>query len=118
MIRRPPRSTRTNTLFPYTTLFRSSCPLLIAALPLALVACSEKAPEEPPAATAEEAPAVDHSDPLASAMAAAPAALARGATIVTMSDDGTMQTLREGNNGYTCMPDNPVTPRQIGRAHV
>src|SRR3546814_12117266 len=25
-IRRPPRSTRTDTLFPYTTLFRSSCP--------------------------------------------------------------------------------------------
>src|SRR3546814_1094310 len=28
MIRRPPRSTRTDTLFPYTTLFRS-CPLQI-----------------------------------------------------------------------------------------
>src|SRR3546814_7442513 len=27
MIRRPPRSTRTDTLFPYTTLFRSSRPL-------------------------------------------------------------------------------------------
>src|SRR3546814_433303 len=26
MIRRPPRSTRTNTLFPYTTLFRSGSP--------------------------------------------------------------------------------------------
>src|SRR3546814_6931149 len=26
MIRRPPRSTRTDTLFPYTTLFRSSYP--------------------------------------------------------------------------------------------
>src|SRR3546814_20884489 len=25
MVRRPPRSTRTDTLFPYTTLFRSSC---------------------------------------------------------------------------------------------
>src|SRR3546814_1083083 len=25
MIRRPPKSTRTDTLFPYTTLFRSSC---------------------------------------------------------------------------------------------
>src|SRR3546814_11625444 len=25
MIRRPPRSTRTDTLFPYTTLFRSDC---------------------------------------------------------------------------------------------
>src|SRR3546814_5534887 len=27
MIRRPPRSTRTDTLFPYTTLFRSGCDL-------------------------------------------------------------------------------------------
>src|SRR3546814_14490042 len=27
MIRRPPRSTRTDTLFPYTTLFRSETPL-------------------------------------------------------------------------------------------
>src|SRR3546814_1756056 len=27
MIRRPPRSTRTDTLFPYTTLFRSTGPL-------------------------------------------------------------------------------------------
>src|SRR3546814_9378884 len=27
MIRRPPRSTRTDTLFPYTTLFRSECTL-------------------------------------------------------------------------------------------
>src|SRR3546814_3569363 len=30
MIRRPPRSTRTDTLFPYTTLFRSRCsPIII-----------------------------------------------------------------------------------------
>src|SRR3546814_18783091 len=29
MIRRPPRSTRTDTLFPYTTLFRSLCDLLV-----------------------------------------------------------------------------------------
>src|SRR3546814_16703048 len=28
MIRRPPRSTRTDTLFPYTTLFRSACAAL------------------------------------------------------------------------------------------
>src|SRR3546814_13063011 len=27
MIRRPPRSTRTDTLFPYTTLFRSDAPI-------------------------------------------------------------------------------------------
>src|SRR3546814_2999808 len=30
MIRRPPRSTRTDTLFPYTTLFRSELPRLQA----------------------------------------------------------------------------------------
>src|SRR3546814_12550045 len=29
MLRRPPRSTRTDTLFPYTTLFRSIEPLLL-----------------------------------------------------------------------------------------
>src|SRR3546814_1310876 len=51
MIRRPPRSTRTDTLFPYTTLFRSGvslggevrgfpaagCIVLVAALPAAAV---------------------------------------------------------------------------------
>src|SRR3546814_8584653 len=40
MIRRPPRSTRTDTLFPYTTLFRSTAniirPLLTAAAVFAL----------------------------------------------------------------------------------
>src|SRR3546814_18302191 len=32
MIRRPPRSTRTDTLFPYTTLFRSGVSLIVEAL--------------------------------------------------------------------------------------
>src|SRR3546814_7954843 len=31
MLRRPPRSTRTDTLFPYTTLFRSDLEALVAA---------------------------------------------------------------------------------------
>src|SRR3546814_20908760 len=39
MIRRPPRSTRTDTLFPYTTLFRSKLGEISAAL-------GPKAPEE------------------------------------------------------------------------
>src|SRR3546814_1882097 len=37
MIRRPPRSTRTDTLFPYTTLFRSFC----------LASCLQRAPIYP-----------------------------------------------------------------------
>ena len=47
---------------------------------------------------------------IASAMKAAPAKVARAATIVAMNADGTMRTLRTGSNGFTCMPDNPATP--------
>lgn len=47
---------------------------------------------------------------IASAEHAAPAAVAKGATIVAMGADGKMRTLREGHNGFTCMPDNPATP--------
>lgn len=54
--------------------------------------------------------AADHSDPIKSAMAAAPESVAGGAAIVQAAADGSMKTLREGKNGWTCMPDNPVTP--------
>src|SRR5574341_2283081 len=47
---------------------------------------------------------------IASAMSAAPAKVGKGATIVVMEADGKMRTLREGTNGFTCMPDNPATP--------
>src|SRR3546814_15828961 len=43
MIRRPPRSTRTDTLFPYTTLFRSNHPLRRGGV------TSESRPSESPA---------------------------------------------------------------------
>jgi hypothetical protein len=65
---------------------------------------------EPPAA--EPAAAAAPADPalVASAMRAAPKKVADEATIVTMGADGAMRTLREGSNGFTCMPDNPQTP--------
>ena len=44
------------------------------------------------------------------AMRAAPKKVAEGASIVTMGSDGTMRAIREGSNGFTCMPDNPATP--------
>jgi len=46
---------------------------------------------------------------IASAMQAAPARVAANATVVAMDKDG-MRTLRTGDNGFTCMPDNPATP--------
>ncbi|MGL5811739.1 MAG: hypothetical protein ACRCYW_00150 [Aeromonas sp.] len=57
-----------------------------------------------------KAPAMTDEAMITSAMAAAPARVGAGATIVAMSADGKMRTLREGKNGFTCMPDNPATP--------
>ena len=45
-----------------------------------------------------------------SAMSAAPASIAKGATVVTMDDKGGLRTVRQGTNGWTCMPDMPETP--------
>lgn len=45
-----------------------------------------------------------------SAMQAAPKKVGAAATIVAAGADGKMRTLREGNNSFTCMPDNPTTP--------
>jgi hypothetical protein len=47
---------------------------------------------------------------IASAMSAAPPAIARDATIVAMGANGTMRTVRRGRNGFTCMADNPASP--------
>lgn len=47
---------------------------------------------------------------IASAMKAGPASITRQAKIVAPDGAGGMRTLREGSNGYTCMPDSPDTP--------
>jgi len=52
----------------------------------------------------------DDADLIKSAESAAPAAVSAGATIYAMDDSGAMKTLREGTNGFWCMPDNPASP--------
>ena len=47
---------------------------------------------------------------IASAISAAPAKVAKEATVVAMEADGKMRTIRPGKNNFTCMPDNPATP--------
>ena len=94
-------------------MYRASYALLAAGMSLALIGCNQS-----PVATntaesnAAEASAAttDHNDPVASAMSAAPAAISDKATIVQAQADGSMKTLREGTNGWTCMPDSPTTP--------
>jgi hypothetical protein len=55
-------------------------------------------------------PAASDADLIASAMRAAPPAVAQNATIAVINPDGSMRELRKGTNGFTCMPDDPATP--------
>jgi hypothetical protein len=54
--------------------------------------------------------AADDAATIKSAESAAPPAIGSGAAIHTMDEKGAMTTLREGTNGFWCMPDNPVSP--------
>lgn len=80
----------------------------VAASLLALAAGVAVAADPPAPAAAKAAPT--DSELIASAESAAPASVAKGATIVAMDADGKMRTLRKGTNNFTCMPDNPATP--------
>lgn len=47
---------------------------------------------------------------IASAMRAAPAGVGPHAAVMAVAPDGSMRTLRQGTNGFTCIPDAPATP--------
>jgi hypothetical protein len=51
--------------------------------------------------------AADDAEMIKSAEAAAPPAVSKDATIYTWGEGGAMNKLREGTNGYWCMPDEP-----------
>ena len=86
--------------------------LLLAGAVVAMAACNP--PGAGNAAHADSNAATTNagvpSDPVKSAESAAPASVARQASIVTVDAGGTMTSLRQGSNGWTCMPDNPATP--------
>lgn len=79
---------------------------LSASLALALSAAAAE-PAKPAHAMAG---AMSDDEAIASAMRAAPPAVAREATIVAPDGKGGMRTLRKGTGGFTCMADNPATP--------
>jgi hypothetical protein len=64
----------------------------------------------PAALAATEQQPMSDEEVIADAMAAAPEAVARHATIVAVDEQGEMRTIREGTNNFTCMPDNPQSP--------
>ena len=54
--------------------------------------------------------AASDDDIIYSAEKAAPAAVAKSATVVAFDKDMKPRVVREGTNGFTCMPDNPNSP--------
>src|SRR5437879_3595717 len=85
--------------------------LLLAGAVLALGACNKAGTGfGSNSATAETKTTAATGDPIASAESAAPAAIARNASIVTVDTKRVMTTVRNGTNGWTCMPDAPDTP--------
>ena len=64
----------------------------------------------PLAASADDAAKMTDAQLIKSALSAAPAGVARNAKVVAMDGKGGMRTLRDGSNGFTCMPDEPTTP--------
>lgn len=47
---------------------------------------------------------------IASAMSAAPEAITKNATIMIPDAHGKMRVARKGTNGFTCLPDDPISP--------
>ncbi len=52
----------------------------------------------------------DDAEIIKNAESAAPAAVGAGAAVYAPQADGSMKTLREGTNGFWCMPNDPNTP--------
>jgi len=84
------------------------CAIASASTTLVFAAETAKPEKKEKAAAAAKAPS--DASLIASAMQAAPAKVAKDATIVAMDASHQMRTLRKGSNGFTCMPDNPETP--------
>lgn len=76
---------------------------------LATAACN-KAPIGANGTAPDNKAPTSASDPVSSAESAAPAAIAHDASVVTIDDKGNMTTVRQGKNGWVCMPDSPATP--------
>jgi hypothetical protein len=95
------------------SLSKSHAALAAGAAALALFGCNKPAATSSTqtAKTSETASTSKTSGgPIASAESAAPAAIAHDASIATIDANGATKVLRQGKNGWTCMPDSPATP--------
>ena len=90
-----------------------SRPILLPAALAVAIACALPAvagEQMQGMAPAPAAPSSADQQLIDSAMRAAPDKVSANASIVAMQADGSLRTLRPGDNGFTCMADNPETP--------
>jgi len=97
------------------TLMKTCIGLTAVAAAVATAACTKGAVTNDAASgnngsALAQANSAGATDPIASAESAAPASIAHDATIMMADASGAMKTLRQGHNGWTCMPDSPATP--------
>jgi hypothetical protein len=90
-----------------STYFR---PLLVGAAMLALVGCNKAGSATQKSTAGDTTAAGAPSDPIKDAESAAPPSIAHEASVMAPQADGSMKTLRQGTNGWTCIPDDPNTP--------
>ena len=67
-------------------------------------------------AYAQQAPKLPDEEYARQALAARPEPVAKGAAVVRPKPDGTMATIREGTNGFTCLimgTDVPLLPKSL-----
>src|SRR3546814_16919185 len=111
MIRRPPRSPRTDTLFPYTTLFRSFMAPAAERLAAALAATTFANATVPVIANVDALPR-QHADQWAGTLEAQLTSQVRWReTVERMVADGVTTFVELG-------PGSVLTGMEIGRAHV
>jgi hypothetical protein len=90
--------------------------MVVGAALVAVGACNKAADTGGKTAGADENVAkpkesvAESTDPIKSAEAAAPSSIAHDAAVITVDASGAAKSLRDGTNGWTCMPDNPKTP--------
>src|SRR3546814_7064085 len=109
MIRRPPRSTRTDTLFPYTTLFRSGCRWTT---PHETVRCGADASDSSPSCRDGDMARVHHRKCRDASFAGMTIEASRGVFRPSVSVSGGPNTVPVRAAAHR------ARPAEIGRAHV
>lgn len=83
----------------------------LASAAVALSACnSQTATNTVQASAGNESSSPSQKEPVADAQSAAPASIGHNASVVVPQPDGSMKTLQQGSNGWTCIPDDPNSP--------